>query len=387
MPMSKLRERRKARGARRGKRKSRRRAAISGLLLLALVYPLSPALGQTSKADPPIIRDDLGRDSLALAVRRSLDFLARLPGGQVVGTRPKKSTAAEAKESLQSFTEALALWDRPQKLAEAIRVRFDLSPSVTEPGRELLVTGYYQPVVEGSLSESAAYPFPVYRKPDDLPADGAPYYSRREIDVFGRLKGKGAEIAWVKSWVDLFFLQLQGSGILRLEGGETVHLNYAASNNRPYLSIGKVLIDEGKIPAAEMSAARLRKYLAEHPEAKDGLLPQNERYVFFRFLEGGPFGSLGVPVTPGRSIAVDPDYFPKGGLGFLESRMPVLDAAGNLAGWRPFSRFVLAQDTGSAIRGPARADLYFGGGEEAGGPAGFMKSGGRLYLLSGKNSR
>ncbi|HEX9445112.1 MAG TPA: MltA domain-containing protein, partial [Candidatus Binatia bacterium] len=164
------------------------------------------------------------------------------------------------------------------------------------------------------------------------------------------------------------------------------HLNYAANNGRPYTSIGKILIDEGKLPAGEMSAALLRRYLTDHPEAREGLLPRNERYVFFRFLKGGPFGSLGVPVTPGRSIAVDPDYFPKGMLGFLESRMPVVDAAGSLAGWRPFSRFVLAQDAGGAIRGPTRVDLYFGGGEEAGKPAGFMKSGGRLYLLSEKNS-
>ena len=131
---------------------------------------------------------------------------------------------------------------------------------------------------------------------------------------------------------------------------------------------------------------RLRRYLAEHPDERDDLLAQNESYVFFRFVNNGPLGSLEVPLTPGRSIATDSRLFPKGALAFVVSRRPILDAGGNLNGWQPFSRFVLNQDTGSAIRGPKRADLYFGSGPEAGLAAGFMKSAGTVYFLIKKKA-
>jgi membrane-bound lytic murein transglycosylase A len=146
------------------------------------------------------------------------------------------------------------------------------------------------------------------------------------------------------------------------------------------------LIDEKKIASDDMSAQRLRRYLAEHPAGREALLARNERYVFFRFIEGGPLGSLEAQLTTGRSVAADPDYFPRGGPLFLKSRLPVVDAKGGLGGWRTFSRFVFAQDSGAAIRGPGRLDLYFGAGDEAGDGAGFMKSGGSVYILLEKKS-
>lgn len=126
---------------------------------------------------------------------------------------------------------------------------------------------------------------------------------------------------------------------------------------------------------------RLRRYLEEHPQERDALFAQNERYIFFRFVEEGPLGSLDVPVTPGRSIATDSTLFPKGAIALLISHKPVFDSAGNLVGWQTFSRFVLNQDTGSAIQGNGRVDLYFGSGTEAGRAAGYMKNPGRLYFL------
>ena len=131
---------------------------------------------------------------------------------------------------------------------------------------------------------------------------------------------------------------------------------------------------------------RLRRYLMEHPEERDALFAQNESYVFFRFVNNGPLGSLEVPLTPGRSIATDSRLFPKGALAFVVSRKPVLDATGNLTGWQSFSRFVLNQDTGSAIRGPRRVDLYFGSGHEAGMAAGVMKTNGKVYFLLKKKA-
>jgi membrane-bound lytic murein transglycosylase A len=265
------------------------------------------------------------------------------------------------------------------------------------------VTGYYQPIIDGSLTETTEYRLPIYGRPKDLVvgemvtllpqfrADKivgrmagellVPYFSRREIDSLGRLRGKGNEIAWVKDPIALFFLHIQGSGMLRLPDGRLLHLNYAAGNGRPYKSIGRLLVEAGKIPTEEVSMQRLRRYLAEHPKERDSLLWQNESYVFFRLGKEGPLGSLEVPLTPGRSIATDYRLFPKGAIAFVASRKPVLDGDGNLAGWHSFSRFVLNQDTGSAIQGPRRLDLYFGTGGEAGQAAGFMKSGGAVYFL------
>jgi membrane-bound lytic murein transglycosylase A len=134
-----------------------------------------------------------------------------------------------------------------------------------------------------------------------------------------------------------------------------------------------------------MSMQRLRQYLLDHPEEQSEIFSYNESYVFFRFLEEGPLGSLEVPLTPGRSLATDSRLFPKGALAFIITEKPVIDAAGRLAGWQPFARFVLNQDTGAAIRGPQRADLYFGTGFEAEAGAGYMNRQGKLYFLSLKS--
>jgi len=376
-------------------------------LLFLLLLPAPAGSGQT-RDDLPLFNDDLDQDSLRRAIHRSLEFLAKLPPDRSVGEQPRKITAAEVKESLIAFLSLLDLWDQPDKLNEEIRSRFELYPMSDAAEGEALFTGYYRPLIEGRLTETAEYRYPIYRRPDDLvemePGSVlpelrgekvvgrleenrlVPYPSRYEIDALGRLKGKGYEIAWVKDPVDLFFLHIQGSGIMRLEDGRQVQLNYAASNGRQYKAIGRLLIDSGKIPEQEISMQRLRRYLMEHPEERDALFAQNESYVFFRFVNGGPLGSLEVPLTPGRSIATDSRLFPKGALAFVVSRKPVLDATGNLTGWQSFSRFVLNQDTGSAIRGPRRVDLYFGSGHEAGMAAGVMKTNGKVYFLLKKKA-
>jgi membrane-bound lytic murein transglycosylase A len=198
----------------------------------------------------------------------------------------------------------------------------------------------------------------------------------------GSLRGQGYEIAWVKNPIDLFFLHIQGSGILQLEDGRRLLIGYAGANGRPYRSIGRLLIDRGRIPQEEMSMQRLRGYLVDHQDEQNEILAYNESYVFFHFLEEGPLGNLEVPLTPGRSIATDARLFPKGALAVIATERPVLDTAGQVVSWRSFSRFVLNQDTGGAIRGLQRADLYFGTGAEAEAAAGFMNRPGKLYFLS-----
>jgi len=349
------------------------------------------------------INDDLDVDSLRAAIGHSLAYLDKLPPERVVGEQPRRLTAKDIVDSLRAFEKLLEQWHCPSCLNRAISALFDLAPSsADDQTAEVLFTGYYQPVIEGSLVPTGEYRFPLYGKPDDLtatlagdngerdastsdPGKSLPYYSRREIDELGALKGRGLEIAWVKDPIEVFFLHIQGSGIIRLPDGTELSVGYAAQNGRPYRSIGRLLIDNGKIAKEEMSMQRLRRYLADNPAEQSEIFGYNESYVFFRVNPAGPIGSLEVPVTAGRSIATDAQLFPKGALALMQTEIPIVDGSGQLAGWRPVTRFVLNQDTGGAIRGMERADYYFGTGPVAGGMAGYMNRPGKLFFLMLKN--
>jgi len=393
------------------KNRCKRCRALLQTLVVVLYFALASAACTTGRAPVsvmPSLTDDLDRESLHMALRRSVSYLEKLPPDRIVGEQPRRFTAGEVLDSLLAFEKSFDNWDCRECWMRDFSNRFDLIPSSVDSRLEtVLFTGYYQPVIEGSLAPTPEYAYPIYRMPADLivtervnlqPSQTSekmigrlqreefvPYYSRREIDELGSLRGRGYEIAWVKNPIDLFFLHIQGSGILQLEDGRRLLIGYAGANGRPYRSIGRLLIDRGKIPQEEMSMQRLRQYLLDYPEERNEIFSYNESYVFFRFLEEGPLGNLEVPLTPGRSIATDARLFPKGALAFIFTERPVLDAAGQLVGWQPFSRFVLNQDTGGAIRGPQRADLYFGTGFEAEAGAGYMNRPGKLYFLSLKN--
>ncbi|MGH7826416.1 MAG: murein transglycosylase A [Candidatus Binatia bacterium] len=371
-------------------------------------FLLRAAHGQPSISLTPEISDDLDKESLRSAIVQSIAYLTKLPPDTVVGEQPRRFTAKQVLESLVAFEKTLDRRECARCWAEEIAARFEFVPSSNDPGAEtVLFTGYFQPVLDASLSPTAEYRYPIYAKPADLiiaeqvtlepkltveklagrlhEERFVPYYSRREIDDLGVLRQRGYEIAWVKDPIDLFFLHIQGSGILRLRGGRRVQIGYAASNGRPYRSIGRLLIDNGKIPKEEMSMQRLRRYLLERPEERGAVMSFNESYIFFRVIESGPLGSLEVPLTAGRSIATDSRIFPKGALAFVITHRPILDSAGHLVRWQAFARFVLNQDTGGAIRGLQRADLYFGAGDQAGAEAGFMNSQGKLYFVALKD--
>lgn len=378
-------------------------AVVGGLFIAGCVVH-----GQPITSSAPFISDDLDRESLRAAIRHSIAYLEKLPPERIVGEQPRRLTAKEVLDSVAAFERLLDRWDCRECWLKELDARFDLIPSSSDPATEpILFTGYYQPVIEASLVPTAEYAYPIYGKPADLivaeqvkltPAMSAekvfgrleaekfiPYYSRREIDQQGILRGRGYEIAWGKNPVDLFFLHIQGSGILQLPDGRRLHVGYAAANGRPYRSIGRLLIDSGKVPQEEMSMQRLRRYFAEYPEEQVDIMAYNESYIFFRFLEEGPLGSLEVPLTPGRSIATDPRLFPKGALAFVTAQKPIVGGGGQLTGWEDFSRFVVNQDSGGAIRGAQRADLYFGTGSDAGAAAGYMNRPGKLYFLLLKN--
>jgi membrane-bound lytic murein transglycosylase A len=349
------------------------------------------------------LNDDLDVTSLRMAIGQSLTYLQKLPPERAVGEQPRLLTAHEIRNSLIAFTRLLDRRQRRECLAREIAARFELVASSAEsPQAEVLFTGYYQPVIDASLTRTDDYRFPIYAVPADLIAyeqDGArklgriendvlvPYYSRREIDQLGVLRGRDLEIAWVKDPIDLFFLHIQGSGLLRFADGRELTIGYAGQNGLAYRSIGRLLIDSGRVAKEEMSMQRLRRYLMENPAEQDEVFAYNESYVFFGLSDGGAVGSLGVPVTAGRSIATDSRLFPRGALALIQTDIPIIGAQGELAGWRPVTRFVLNQDTGGAIRGQQRADYYFGTGEEAGAMAGYMNRSGRIYFLVLKNDR
>ena len=267
---------------------------------------------------------------------------------------------------------------------------------------EASVTGYYEPVLEGRRTRQGRFVYPIYRRPADLVEvhlssldPGArnlfgsvshgqlePYLTRKRIDGDGMLDGRGLEIAWLADPVDRFFLHIQGSGVIRLGNGLDLRVGYASSNGRPYTSIGRLLLDRGVLEPGEASTPGIQRWLRSHPEVRDEVLHQNERYIFFREAPDGPFGSLGVQLTAGRSVAVDWRVHPGVTLLWLDTRLPEVDADGSVTSYRPLRRLLLAQDAGAAIIGPARIDLFLGTGFEAGQIAGNLKEAGQLWALS-----
>lgn len=289
--------------------------------------------------------------------------------------------------------------------ADSVAQSFDVYCTGDEKSTDLsLVTGYYEPVLDGRVERQEEFIYPLYGMPPDLltvelasfdpvrfPRERlvgrvqgnrvVPYFSRAEIDGQRKLEQYGCELAWLKDPVDVFFLQVQGSGVIRLCDGHFVRIGYAGANGRPYRSIGKVLIDRGEMSAEEMSLQSLRTYLRNHPESRDEVMRHNESYVFFRWVENGPVGSLNVPLTAGRSIATDPRYCPGGALAYLQTMKPQIDESGQVRGWEPLRRWVVSQDTGGAIKGPGRVDLFCGTGDQAEGIAGHLRHPGRLCFL------
>jgi membrane-bound lytic murein transglycosylase A len=256
-----------------------------------------------------------------------------------------------------------------------------------------LFTGYYVPELHGSTRPSVRYHVPIYRMPKDLVKQGGqsgrlvkgllkPYYERSEI-VAGALAGKGLELLWVDSEVDAFFMEVQGSGRVVMEDGRLVTLNYDGKNGRGYYAIGKTLVDNGEIPREAISMQSIRAWIAAHPQQGHDLMMQNQSYVFFRFGDSnpqqGPVGSMSVPLTAGHSLAVDRSYLPMGVPLWLDAEHP--------AGNQRLRRLVMAQDTGGAIKGLLRGDVFWGQGQQAAEFAGVMKSRGRYFLLIPRHIR
>jgi membrane-bound lytic murein transglycosylase A len=352
--------------------------------------------------------DDLEFKGLADAARGSMEYYQNLPAEAAFVFGPRRVTARDMAAMLQDF---LAIIEDGSLSAEQkigrIKDGFVLYRSVGSNGwGKVLFTGYYEPVISCRKTADAGHQHPLYRRPDDIieidlsqfgdnfsrerifgrlsGRKVIPYYTRQEIDQQKLLGGKGLEVLWCADPVDIFVVQVQGSGKADLGNGERVGILYDGQNGRPYRSIGKYLIDTGVIPKENLSMPAIREYLRAHPDQVPSILGQNQSYVFFRIDQAPAAGNIGVPLTPDRSIATDYRLFPKGALGLIRTEKPVIGEDGKIREWVPFTRFVLNQDTGGAIRGPGRVDLFWGQGKEAELAAGSLQQEGRLYFLMKK---
>ena len=269
-------------------------------------------------------------------------------------------------------------WSRLCELARsgaAARPFFEMffKPVLVEDGTPMLFTGYFEPELAGARRPDDRFRYPLYAVPDDLPA-GRPWFTRREIDE-GALADRGLELAWLEDPVDLFFLQIQGSGRVRLPDGSLMRVGYGGFNGHSYSSLGAQLVARGIYQPHEVSAEVIRNWVARNPEEGRQLIWSNPSYVFFREVsdvpaDRGPLGAMNRSVTTLRTVAVDPAFVPLGAPVWIEK-----------AGEAPMNRLMVAQDTGSAIKGAQRADIFFGTGPEAGRAAGRIRDPGRMVVL------
>ncbi|VAX19227.1 Membrane-bound lytic murein transglycosylase A [hydrothermal vent metagenome] len=354
-----------------------------------------PSMKLVSRFMEVSLADDMPVESLRLAAAESIEYLKKINPGKVMRFGAREVVPAEL---IASHRRLVAIFEEvkdPKARARRIRAEFDIyKGNGTTSGGNVLITGYFQPLLKARRQPDEVYRWPIYRRPDDLVGvnlglfsselkgktitgrvtDGrlVPYYDRRAIDREGALSGRGLEAAWVKDPVDLFFLSVQGSGVVEYRDGTREFINYHAVNGRNYLSIGKLLINEKAVSKEDMSLKAIRKWLDANPDQLERVLDHNPSYVFFRAMDDGPFGSTGAKLTPGRSAAFDPSKFPKGSLAHFTSEFPGVGKVG---------RFVFNQDQGGAIKGAGRMDLFFGLGAEAEESAGSLKHPGELLFL------
>lgn len=291
------------------------------------------------------------------------------------------------RRSLVRFRELVLNSATAEQLRQAVLVEFEVYRSIGEDGfGQVDFTGYFEPTYRASRIPTEEFRYPLYRLPADLDRWPVPHPTRAELEGTDGLQGsqgplQGLEIVWLADRLEAFLVQVQGSARLQLTDGTTLTVGYAGRTDYPYTSIGRALIDDGVIAAEDLSLPVLLDYFSQHPDALDRYLPRNNRYVFFRETGGAPpIGSLNVPVTPQRSIATDKSLMPPGALALISLDLPQRSDAGDWQNIR-VHRYVLDQDTGGAIRGPGRVDIFVGTGDRAGEQAGLINTDGYLYYL------
>lgn len=324
------------------------------------------------------------------AVERSLNYLSK-PSSQ--GFFPVGDVSHQrAVDSLKEFSALLDSGVIGSDLNTAIRDKFDVYMSVgCDDKGTVLFTGYYTPIFEGSFTPSDRFKYPLYKQPANLvkdangivlgrrEADGnvTPYPPRAVIEDAMMLRGQ--ELIWLTDPFETYIAHIQGSAKIRLPDGNLVTVGYVAHNGHEYKSMSQAMVRDGKISSSQLSLASIIKYFKEHPDEVSYYTRLNPRFIFFSKQEGDPRGSLNEPVTPMRTIATDKSIFPRGSLTFISTTLPREEAGGVVL--RPFTGFMLDQDTGGAIRAPGRCDVYMGIGDTAGKLAGQTYQEGKLYYL------
>lgn len=280
-----------------------------------------------------------------------------------------------------------------------VKVGFDWYRSKGRDGQgEIFFTGYFIPFLRGADKADGVFNYPIYAKPHDLvrvllngqyvwrrqlPGGRyVPYFDRKEIDWDGAIAGRGLELTWTDDKIDAFFLHIQGSGTLESRDAQgqlrSSFLNYDAQNGQPYQAIGRILRQEG-VPEEYLNMQGLKRYFRERPSEIDRVFPMNPSYIFFRKESDGPFGSGGTVLVPGHSIATDNSIFPLGGMCLFNTKRAVVEN-GQITGWEDFSRLAVNQDTGGAIQGPGRVDIFWGAGDYAELAAGSQQSFGDIFI-------
>jgi membrane-bound lytic murein transglycosylase A len=382
---------------------------LGAIIILALwMIPKRVGVGlymdATEYSNLPGWQDDNHLDALS-AFQKSCESLVRLPKNRPL--RPKK-TGGTAGDWHQVCKDALKLGsiltdnNSDRGVAQAFfEAHFTPLTLSAEAGDDGFLTGYYEPLMEGNHTQTTTYNVPLYKRPSDLVTvdlgsfrddlkgrriagrvkNGAlkPFETHEQIDS-GALENQGLELIWLKSHVDAFFLHIQGSGRVRLPDGSFQKVGYDGPNGHPYTAIGGVLVKWGELKRVDVTMPAIKKWITENPDRAPELMQANKSYIFFRALEGsGPLGSQGVVLTPGRSLAVDRNHIPLSAPVFLAGSHP---DPNNLKGPSlPLNRLVIAQDTGGAIRGELRGDVFWGMGVEPEIIAGNMKNEAKFFML------
>ncbi len=349
----------------------------------------------------PAFTDDFDRASLLECSRRHLSFLKRQNPEISTTFGTETYTNQWLIHSVESFLKKLEENPSSEELRRYLATNYLVyqAGGRKERGhRRMLVTGYYEPIFEGSLTRQDPYLTPLYSPPSslitftgkngeiqvgryNLDQQLVAFWSRKEIETTRELM-QGNELAFLKDPFDAFLLHVQGSGKIQFPDNSIRAVHYAGSNGLEYKSIGKLLVDEKAMSLEEVTVPAIRTYLQNHQDQLQRILHSNPRYIFFNWGDNlGPKGSSGEILTPGRSIALDNTALPGGSLGYLVSRVPQIGENGQIAGWRSLSRFVFPQDSGAAIKGTGRVDVFFGHGKDAEFAANHMKEDGKLYFL------
>ena len=328
------------------------------------------------------ITDDLldrDRPQLLQAIEYSIKYMQSPAAGRrypVAGI-----TREQMERSLIRFQRLVQTAKTAADLQQAVAKEFDLYESIGFDGRGTVqFTGYYEAIYEGSRVRTATYQYPLYRLPDNFSLWQRPHPTRAQLENSNRLAG--LEIVWLKDRLQAFLVHVQGSAQILLPNGERMTIGFGGKTDQPYTSIGAELVRDGKMRLEDVTLQTLIAYFQKHPEELQTYLQRNRSFVFFRETNGRPAtGSLNYPVTAERSIATDKSIMPAGGLALIQTEVPFRNAQTNNLELHPVMRFVLDHDTGGAIKGAGRVDIFMGAGEEAKQRAGLIKGDGKLFYL------